>query len=55
MLKGLKGEEETLETPSVILSSVCSFYKAECSSGGSRSSGTRGEGSGCSTAPLPFC
>jgi len=55
MLKGSKGEEETLETPSVILSSFCSFYKDECSSAGSRLSGRRGEGSGCSTAPLPFC
>jgi len=55
MLKELKGEEETLETPSVILSSFCSFYKGECSSAESRWSGRRGEGNGCSTAPLPFC
>jgi len=55
MLKALKGEEETLGTPSVTLSSYCSFYKDECSSAGSRWSGRRDVDNGCSTAPLPFC
>ena len=33
----------------------CSFYKGECSSAGSRWSGRRGEGNGCSTAPDHLC
>lgn len=54
MLRAVKGEEVTLETPSVTLSSFYSFYKAWCSLARSKSSGRRGAGNG-STAPLPFC
>ena len=36
---------------SKVIKTFCSFYKGECSLAGSRWSGRRDEGNGCSTAP----